>query len=303
MSASARFIAEKPELVRQLTQELATLRQAQTLTKQLAKGNYENFLVGSVLLPKRLRQPFFDVYAFCRIADDLADESESSTAASESLIRFREQLHAAFAHSPTSNVFLALDATIRRFKLPQQPFDDLLDAFEQDQHKVRYANFAELNEYCLRSAAPVGRIVLKLAECSKPKTRKLSDHICVALQLANFWQDVARDYAMGRIYLPQDHWDSYGVCEAMFCKSSTEEPLRRLIASECDRAQALFEMGLPLADHVPKWLASDIKLFAHGGIQTLAAIRRIDYDVLARRPTVGKWTQLGLLSKAFLRRL
>ena len=297
---------KKTELILGLTGELASVRHAQSLTRALAGMHYENFLVATVLLPRRLRQPFFNVYAFCRIADDLADESPSPEIATERLQTFRQHLDATIDGSPTTNLFLALGKTIREFKLPSQPFHHLLDAFEQDQTKTRYQNFDELLHYCQRSANPVGRIVLKLADCLNEETQPLSDDICTGLQLANHWQDVGRDFAIGRIYLPQDRWEEFGVDESMFgipskAPGSTPEPLRQLIAAQCDLAQQYLDRGLGLAELVPKWLAADIKLFAHGGLQTLAAIRKIKYDVLAVRPTVTKTAQLKLMAKAVLR--
>lgn len=303
-----RKMEKKAELVEGLTTQLASLRHAESLTRALAGVHYENFLVASVLLPRRLRQPFFNIYAYCRIADDTADESPSPELASERLKIFRQYLDAAIDGAPTSNLFLALGKTIQEFRLPPEPFHHLLDAFEQDQIKTRYQDFDELLHYCKRSANPVGRIVLKLADCSNEETQALSDDICTGLQLANHWQDVGRDFAIGRIYLPQDRWEEYGVDETMFgnpgeMATSTPQPLRRLIAAQCDLAQQYLDQGLALADRVPKWLAADIKLFAHGGLQTLAAIRRIDHDVLAVRPTVGKAAQFKLMAKAVLRLL
>ncbi|KAA1260331.1 All-trans-phytoene synthase [Rubripirellula obstinata] len=300
---------KKAELVEGLTTQLASVRHAESLTRALAGMHYENFLVASVLLPRRLRQPFFNVYAYCRIADDLADESSSPSVATERLQTLRQHFDAAIAGSPTSNLFLALTKTMQEFDLPPDPFHHLLDAFEQDQIKTRYQDFDELLHYCQRSANPVGRIVLKLADCCNEETESLSDDICTGLQLANHWQDVGRDFAIGRIYLPMDRWDEFGVDESMFgtpgeaAQLSTPMPLRRMIEAQCDLAQQYLDRGLSLADRVPKWIAADIKLFAHGGLQTLAAIRKVDYDVLAVRPKVSKTVQIKLIAKAMLRLL
>lgn len=276
------------------------LQQARKYTRKLATSHYENFLVASVLLPRRLRQPFYDVYAFCRTADDLADESSDSEVALRELDQFQQQLDLAFKGQPEQLLFVALEATIRQFSIPRKPFEDLLDAFRQDQHKTRYENVEELLAYCQRSANPVGHIVLHLGQSFSEENRILSDQICTALQLANFWQDVARDYAMGRIYLPQDQMRQYGVDDTMLDQTTTSESLRRLLASECERAEQMFHAGLPLANSVAPWLSCDVKLFAHGGLETLQAIRGIDFDVLASRPTVGKLKQFGLVSRAFL---
>ena len=209
----------------------AERRSAERETRRLARSHYENFLVASVLLPRRLRQPFYNVYAFCRIADDLADESGSTTAALALLSEFQSHLDQTFQGEPPNPTFIALSGTIDEFDLPKQPFDDLLDAFRQDQHKFRYADFQEISEYCRRSANPVGRLVLQLADCCTPENANLSDEICTGLQLANFWQDIARDYGIGRIYLPAEEMDRFGVEESMLGRSYTPPELRRLLAS------------------------------------------------------------------------
>lgn len=280
-----------------------TLRRAREFTKKLATSHYENFLVASVLLPKKLRQPFYDVYAFCRIADDLADESPSSEEALRAINHFQHQLDATFAGLPEEPLFIALEATIKQFRIPKQPFDDLLKAFRQDQHQNRYESLEDLLHYCERSANPVGHIVLHLGDSYSPENCELSDQICTGLQLANFWQDVARDFAMDRIYVPQATMRRFGVDKDMFRQSTTAAPLRRLLAHECDRAEKMFHDGLPLAKSVKPWLANDVKLFAHGGLQTLRAIRKIDFDVLNSRPKVGKLKQFGLVLRALTRSL
>ena len=279
------------------------LGQARKFTRKLATSHYENFLVASILLPGKLRQPFYDVYAFCRTADDLADESPNPEEALRKIESFQQQLDATFAGCPEQPLFVALDATIRQFQIPKQPFDDLLAAFRQDQCRNRYGSIAELLEYCQRSANPVGHIVLHLGDSYTAENRVLSDHICTGLQLVNFWQDVARDFAMDRIYVPQALMREFGVVEEMFGQGTTAEPLRRLLAHECERAEKMFQTGLPLAKSVKPWLANDVKLFAHGGLQTLRAIRKIDFDVLRCRPTVGKLQQFGLVLRALAGRL
>ncbi|MAI72263.1 MAG: squalene synthase HpnC [Rhodopirellula sp.] len=280
-----------------------TLRQSRAFTRKIATSHYENFLVASILLPKKLRQPFYDVYAFCRTADDLADESPNSEEALRGLERFQYQLDATFKGCPQTPLFVALHATIQHYQIPKQPFDDLLDAFRQDQHRNRYTSIEDLLEYCQRSANPVGHIVLHLGDSYTAENRVLSDHICTGLQLANFWQDVARDFAMDRIYIPQTLMREFGVDEEMFRQNTTAEPLRRLLDHECKRAEAMFRTGLPLAKRVKPWLANDVKLFAHGGLQTLRAIQKIEFDVLGCRPTVGKMQQFGLVLRVLAGRL
>lgn len=274
------------------------LKIAENESRRLARSHYENFLVASVLLPRRLRQPFYNVYAFCRTADDLADESASPEEAAAQLDNLQRLLDESFDGNPRKNLFIALMNTVDQFDLPKQPFDDLLDAFRQDQRKDRYQDFLELLEYCRRSANPVGRIVLHLGSCVDEQTSQLSDQICTGLQLANFWQDVSRDHRRGRVYIPQDAMRRYNVSEAMLAESRTPEPLRELIRSECDRAEGFFRRGLPLADRVPRWLSGDVRLFAHGGLATLEAIRKIDYDVLGQRPIVSKPRQAWMVAKA-----
>lgn len=270
---------------------------AEKWTRRLAKSHYENFLVASVLLPSRLRQPFYNVYAFCRIADDLADESLSHESALEQLEKLQEQLDQTYAGRPTEDLLVALAKTIDQFNLPKDDFDDLLIAFRRDQRKTRYADADELSDYCRHSANPVGRIVLRLGGCFDAENAALSDRICTGLQLANFWQDVARDKAIGRIYLPATSMSKFGVTEAMLEESSASSELRQLLASECERAEILLRSGLPLADRVPRWLSGDVKLFVHGGLATLAAIERVDFDVLQTRPTVSKLRQIALVAR------
>ncbi|TWU42059.1 squalene synthase HpnC [Novipirellula artificiosorum] len=269
--------------------------------RQIARSNRENFLVASVLLPRWLRQPFYNVYAFCRTADDLADQSPSVLAAAAELTAFQSALDATFAGNPPAGIFPALGDTIRRFDLPKKPFDDLLSAFQQDQSKTRYANSEELLDYCNRSANPVGRIVLRLAGCDQEDAddrRDEADQICRGLQLANFCQDVGRDFAIGRVYLPEDQMARFGVAEADLAASTTSPALRRLLESECARAAACFDSGEALVDHVPTWFARNLRLFIGGGRETLAAIEKAEFDVLRKRPTVSPWTQLRLVMRA-----
>lgn len=278
----------------------AALRQSQREARRLAKSHYENFVVASVLLPRRMRQPFYNVYAFCRTADDLADESPSPALALERLDDFQNQLNDTFSDRACRGLFVALRHTIREFEIPQQPLDDLLDAFRQDQHKTRYANIDELIQYAGRSANPVGRIVLHLGGCFNEVNASLSDEICTGLQLTNCWQDVARDHSIGRVYLPADEMLRLGVTESMLREPQTAPELRRLLALECDRAEKYLRRGLTLVDRVPTWLSKSVKLFAHGGLETLKAIRSADYDVMKSRPRVGKWRQARLMMRVFV---
>ncbi|MDV6032639.1 MAG: squalene synthase HpnC [Phycisphaera sp. RhM] len=286
------------------------LKKSRRYCRQLATSHYENFLVASILLPRRMRQPFYNIYAFCRTADDFADESADERTALAGLDRLQHQIDRLFAgqppadsQAPTEGLFPALADTVATYRLDKRPFNDLLSAFRQDQQIKQYESTPQLIDYCSRSANPVGRLVLQLADSLDPTTAALSDEICTGLQLANFWQDISRDHAIGRIYMPADVRERFGVSVSMLAEPSTPPALRELLAFLCDQAENYFHRGLPLVDHVPAWLRSDIKLFAHGGLATLDAIRAIDFDVLRVRPKVGKIKQGLLVGRALLGKL
>jgi len=221
----------------------------------------------------------------------------------QALDQYGESIDRIYSGLPVDGIFPALAQTIHEYDLSREPFDHLLIAFRRDQTQNRYDTFEQLMDYCRYSANPVGRMVLGLAGCTSATDLELSDQICTGLQLANFWQDVARDHQMDRVYLPADAMAEYGVTMDMLGHRSTSQPLRSLISSECDRAEQFFRRGMPLADRVPSWLAKDIRLFAHGGLATIDAIRAIDFDVLRQRPKVSKGRQLRLMLSAALGRL
>jgi squalene synthase HpnC len=282
---------------------LISLAEAELFCRRLAKSHYENFLVATVFLPRRLRQPFFNVYAFCRSADDLADESSSPEVATRELHHFQNLLDEAFAGRPSGEIFVALAHTATQFDLSQEPFNRLLSAFRQDQTKTRYDTRAELREYCHQSANPVGEILLRLCGCLSPETLPLSNEVCTGLQLINFWQDVKRDFAIGRIYLPRETMSRFAVNEEDLRADLALPQLRQAIEAETELAEQCLRRGLPLAEMVPPWFARDVLLFVHGGLAVAQAIRKQEFDVMRTRPIVAKRTQFGLLAKAWLGRL
>ncbi|MEM9644460.1 MAG: squalene/phytoene synthase family protein, partial [Planctomycetota bacterium] len=173
-------------------------------------------------------------------------------------------------------------------------------AFRQDQTKTRYASQQELLKYCEKSANPVGRMILGIGGCLDDTNATLSDHICTGLQLANFWQDVARDFQIDRVYLPADAMATHGVTESMLSEDSTPPQLRKCLSEQCDVGERHLRTGLALCERVPNWLSKDVRLFAHGGLSTIQAIRNIDHDVLRQRPRVARRQQLTLMAKACL---
>jgi squalene synthase HpnC len=272
-----------------------TLRQARAYCRRLARRHYENFTVASFLLPRWLRPHFYNVYAYCRWADDLADETDDPQKSLDLLDWWERQLRDCFEGRAVHPVFIALKETIARFKIPIEPFADLLTAFRQDQSVTRYETFDRLLEYCRFSANPVGRLVLFLGECFSEDRAKWSDAICTGLQLANFCQDVARDWRRGRVYLPQDECHHHGYTEAMFAAGQCNDAFRRLLTEQVERAEGFLRSGLPLIRQIPKTLRLDVALFLHGGLAIFRAIRRQNFDVWTRRPTVAKCEKLGLL--------
>jgi squalene synthase HpnC len=277
-----------------------SLAEAQAYCRQLARSHYENFSVASWFLPQRLRQHFFNLYAYCRISDDLGDEVGDADASLELLDEWEAELDACYRGSPRHPVFVALAETVRELDIPQQPFADLLTAFRQDQRVPRYATFADVVGYCRYSANPVGRLVLYLCGYRDAERQELSDYTCTALQLANFWQDVTLDYGKGRIYLPLEDLERYGVKQDDIADSRNTEAFRKLMAFEVARAREWFSKGLPLAQKVDRELAVDIELFSRGGQEILRAIERQGYAVLGRRPVISKARKLALVARAGL---
>lgn len=267
-------------------------------TRWLATSHYENFHVVSVLLPKKLHQDFYNVYAFCRWADDLGDEIGDVTESLRLLAWWRVELDAMYAGVAKHPVFVALGPTVRAYELDRQTFADLIFAFEQDQTKTRYANWDEVMEYCVYSANPVGRLVLGLCGYRDAARYALSDKTCTALQLANFWQDVTVDTGKDRVYLPQDLMARHGVSDRDLFERRFTPGFARVMEEACGVARELFVAGLPLPEMVDRRLALDLRLFSEGGLAVLDKIERQGWDVLRARPRIGKLERVGLLLKA-----
>lgn len=263
--------------------------------------HYENFPVASLLLPARLREPVEAIYAFARSADDIADEGDAPAVARLARLNdYRLELDAIGRGTPPRDAGLApmfdcLARNIRSHALPLPLFRDLLDAFSQDVGKTRYADFGELTDYCRRSANPVGRLLLHLYGAATPDNLRLSDKICTSLQLINFWQDVAVDWAKRRIYVPQDDLARFGVGEADIDAGRCDERWRALMAFEVQRARATMLEGASLARRLPGRIGWELRLMVAGGLRILELIEAANYDVFRRRPTLGRgdWPRLA----------
>jgi len=277
--------------------------EAREYCRRLARSHYENFSVASWFLPERLRQHFFNVYAYCRISDDLGDEVGDTAASLLLLDEWETELNACYDGHPRHPVFVALAETVRKFEIPKQEFADLLTAFRQDQSTTRYETFDHLLGYCKFSANPVGHLVLYLCGYRDPERQQLSDYTCTALQLANFWQDVSADFAKGRIYLPLEDLRRFGVNEETIRDRENTSAFREMIKFEVERAREWFRQGLPLSAKVNRELAIDIELFSRGGQQILTAIERQNCAVLGRRPAISKTRKLALVARAALGKL
>ncbi|HEY4819150.1 MAG TPA: squalene synthase HpnC [Candidatus Acidoferrum sp.] len=276
---------------------------AQTYTRWLATHHYENFNVVSWLLPKELHQHFYNVYAYCRWADDLGDEILDTQRALELLDWWEDELSACYEGRPSHPVFIALQETITAKEIPKQPFADLLKAFRQDQTVKRYPTWAAVLDYCVYSANPVGRLVLYLCGYRDEKRQLLSDATCTALQLANFWQDVARDLEKGRIYIPLDAAAIYGLTEADIVDRRFDDRYVNLMNDLIARTRLLFAEGMPLSKMVDARLSVDLEMFSRGGLAVLDAIESAGYDTLHHRPSIGKGKQARLLGRALVTHL
>lgn len=253
-------------------------------------GHYENFPVASVLLPARLRAPVVALYRFCREADDIADEGDDTPAARQAALDARrddlDRIES--GQPPLLPHYTAVAHLIREHRLPVQPFRDLLDAFRQDTHKTRYADFGELMDYCRRSANPVGRLVLALFGADTRSNLALSDGICSGLQIINFLQDVAVDWRKGRVYLPQDELERFGLSEAHIAAGDAGAAWSRLMRFQVERARRILQAGAPLAREVGGRLGLELRMVAMGGERILEKILRANGDVFRQRPVLVK---------------
>lgn len=274
---------------------------AEAYTRWLATHHYENFHVVSFLLPRRLHQDFFNVYAFCRWADDLGDEIGDPAESLRLLAWWRGELEAMYAGRAAHPVFVALRNTVERHVLPREPFSDLITAFEQDQRITRYENWEALLGYCRYSANPVGRLLLMLCGYRDAERFRLSDATCTALQLANFWQDITVDMEKDRIYIPLEVMRRHGYAPEGIRSRLFNDPFRAVMREVVARARQLFVEGLPLARTVERRLSLDLDLFSRGGMLVLEKIEKQDYNVLACRPSISKTERARLLVGALAR--
>jgi len=288
------------ELASRVPEPGCSVEEAQKYTRWLATHHYENFNVVSWLLPRDLHQHFYNLYAYCRWADDLGDEVPDAARALDLLHWWERELDACYEGKPSHPVFVALRETIVAKDIPKQPFADLLKAFRQDQTVKRYPTWDAMIGYCKYSANPVGRLVLYLCGYRDADRQRLSDATCTALQLANFWQDVTRDLEKGRIYIPLDVAGAQGLTEKDIVERRFDERYARLMKDLIARTRRLFAEGASLAKMVDGRLRVDLDMFTRGGVAVLDAIEAMGYDTLHHRPSVSKGKQARLLGRAFV---
>lgn len=254
-------------------------------------NHYENFPVASVLCPPRWRQPVAALYAFARTADDLADEGDMSGEHRRAqLAQYRRDLRAVYAGEAASAtwpaVFAELARAVREHQLPQQPLEDLLDAFVHDTHNLAPASRADLLNYSARSANPIGRLLLHLYGISDPGLQQLSDHVCTALQLVNFWQDLSIDLPRGRLYLPEEDARRHGVDVSRPQALGDSPATQALVAELCHWAETMMHQGAPLALRLPGRVGWELRLVVLGGLRVLAKIRRMEFRTVSHRPVL-----------------
>ena len=323
-----------------------TLEAADRYCEKLAQTHYENFTVGSWLLPKSQRRQVYAIYGYCRTVDDLGDED---TAAGErppsaGLVQERPpvrdpnapahggkpgpgghcrpvglqeksreksrrlalldwwegELRRCYSGTPTHPVMVALQRTISDFDIPAQPFLKLIEANRMDQRADRYSTYSQLLKYCDHSANPVGHLFLYIFGYRDEERQRLADATCTALQLSNFWQDVARDYSQGRVYLPEEDMQRFGYSEEELASGLASQRFRRLLAFQVDRARALFREGAPLVETLAGAVKLDVALFTRGGVAILDAIEGRNYDVLSARPALSRTRKAALFASTWL---
>ena len=276
--------------------------EARAYCAELARSHYENFSVVTWLTPRDLVPAFEAIYAFCRWSDDLGDEVGDPERSTALLGWWRGELRGMRDGRSDHPVMIALRDVVEAFAIPDEPFEALISAFEQDQVITEYETFDQLLDYCTRSANPVGHLILYLGGAFDAENAALADATCTALQLANFWQDVARDLDIGRVYLPREDRLRFGYPPDDLRAHRFNAAFAGLLRFEVDRARDLFRLGRPLADRLPGRLGLDVELFTRGGLAILDRIEAQGFDVWSRRPEVGKGAKFGLLTRAALSR-
>ena len=284
-----------------LTGNAPDITSAYDACKNLAISSYENFNVGSWFIKRKLRPHFFSVYAFCRLVDDLGDEVEGDRLAL--LDRWEEELKLCYGGSPSLVWFQALQQTIREFDIPCEPFLRLIEANRRDQRESDYRDFEHLKEYCTYSATPVGHLVLYLYGYFSEQMARLSDHTCIALQLANFWQDVSRDFDKGRVYIPKSDMDDFGVDVATIRDRNPTDSFRDLMEFQVSRTREMFEAGYELHDHLEQDFRLEFSAITAGGLSVLDSIAALDYDTLTVRPTVKRTQKIRIMLSIVTRKL
>ena len=298
--------------------ETMTLAEAYRYCETRARRHYENFNVGGWITPREKLPHVYAIYAWCRMVDDLGDESLPSEPVATAvdngklddtiaghrrgqLAWWEDELEAIYSGQPAHPISIAVQHTVASFAIPREPFQLLIQANLMDQGSGRFDTLGDVVEYCRHSANPVGHLYLYLFGYGDSRRRRLADHTCTALQLTNFWQDVGRDYRdRGRIYLPQTDMKRFGVTESDLANGSATDAFRALLRYECDIAMRMFQQGAPLVESLDRRAQLPVALFTRGGAAILHAIRRQGYDVLSRRPALSKRQKAWLLASAWL---
>ena len=281
------------------TTEVCSVEESYAHCERLAKTHYENFTVVSWALPREKRKHFYSIYAFCRFVDDLGDEYEGDRL--KALDLWEHELDRCYSGTASHRYTVALQETIGTFDIPREPFSKLIEANRIDQRAKRYPAYRDLEFYCEHSANPVGRLVLYVCGYRDEERQALSDFTCTALQLANFWQDVARDFDIGRIYIPLEDMARFGYSEEQLARREVTGEFRSLMRFEVERTRKLFYKGLPLVDALDGSLKLDVALFSKGGMKVLDAIEAQGYDVISRRPFLSKAAKARLMLTTLLR--
>jgi len=282
------------------TSEPAATAAAFRECERIARSHYENFTLGSRLLPRHLRRHIAALYAFARTADDLADEESDPVRALAGLDAWERELDACYAGTPHHPVFVALADTVRTVAIPVGPFRRLLTAFRMDVRFVGFETFDDLRHYCAHSANPVGHLVLHLFGHGDAERQARADDICTALQLTNFWQDLAVDLRKGRIYLPREDMARFGYTAEDLGRHALTPAFRDLMAFQCERTRGLFERGLALASMLDGTRGREIRLFAGGGLAILDRLEAVGYDAFTSRPTLSRWAKMSLVARSLV---